>query len=136
MTEKRVTRGPTKWVKSVAPANIKPRLTDPGPGHYKPQVTALNPVYKNNKSSAFASRVPRTSTSAFARNRVKVVSKKDAPEGKYKEIAKAAMSPNKPNGVIGDIEDSEDEDVVPGPGHYYDPGKHTNFKATQKPHRL
>ena len=133
---KPVTRGPTKWVKSEQQPLAKGRVADPGPGHYKPAIQSLNPVYKNNKSSAFASKVPRTSSSAFARNRVKVMPQKEAAEatsGRYKAIANAAISPK---GVAQDIEDSDDEDHVPGPGHYYDPNKQTNFKPTQKPQRL
>ena len=116
---KKVTRGPTKWVVSDVPERVfdkkKEKIgLEPGPGHYKPPISSINPIYKNNKSSAFASRVPRTSSSAVTKNRVKVMAKKDVPP-KYQAIAKAAASAISPRGVQ-DIIESDDDDNGPGPG--------------------
>ena len=62
---KKSTKGQTKWVKSELAEKVigimeKRRVNVPGPGHYKPPLSSVNPVYKNNKSSVFASGVPRT----------------------------------------------------------------------------
>jgi len=89
------TKGPTKWVKSDLPEKIqelkqKKSGLQPGPGHYQPPISSINPIYKNNKSSVFASKVPRASSSVVGKRNVKVLARKDIPEGKYKAIAKAA----------------------------------------------
>jgi len=71
---KKVTRGPTKWMKSDHQAKMaKLSQNAPGPGHYQQPISAINPIYKNNKSSVFASAVPRNAASANGRSRVKVV---------------------------------------------------------------
>jgi hypothetical protein len=89
----------------------------------------VNPVYKNNKSSVFASSVPRSSSSAYVKNRMKVVPKTTS--GKYKAIAQAAASPK----GVHDILESDDDDTGPGPGAYYN-GQQSNFKPETKPQRL
>lgn len=68
----------TKWgfgseKRSTDPVNKKKKDV-PGPGHYQAATSTNNPIYKNNKSSVFASSVPRTASSATGRTRVKVIS--------------------------------------------------------------
>ena len=87
----------------------------PGPAHYKPPLAAINPLYKKNVSSVFASGVPRSSPSP--KTKIRKMKHKSAyviPKGKYQAIAQAAAIAN--NGVFD--EDSEDPDEVPGPGSY------------------
>ena len=133
---KKTTKGPTKWVKSDVPEKIheikKAKSgVQPGPGHYQPSLSSINPTYKGNKSSVFASKVQRSSASAVAKNRVKVVPKNSVPQGKYNAIAKAAASPR----GVQDILESDEDDTGPGPGQYYDI-KQSNFKAETRPQRL
>ena len=68
---------------------------------------------------------------------MKVVSKQSQQQqpGKYKAIAEAAQNPHK-QGINNDVLESDDDDVAPGPGAYFDSMKHTNFKNETKPHRL
>ena len=107
----------TKWgfgsqARTTDPVNKKKKDV-PGPGHYQAALVTNNPIYKNNKSSVFASSVPRTASSATGRTRVKVISKKEqASSSKYAAIAKAAASPK----GVRDILESDDDDQTPGPG--------------------
>ena len=66
----------------------------------------------------FASRVPRAqSSSQPGTNRVRVVNKAQHTQSKYQAIAAAAKSPTA--GAINDILESDDEDLGPGPGQYF-----------------
>ena len=138
---KKTTKGPTKWFKSQSQARInKLNQQPPGPGHYQPPVNAINPIYKNNKSSVFASSVPRNSSSANGRSRVKVVSANSKPAqaagNKYQAIASAAESPLKNGGGgMQDVLESDEEEQVPGPGRYHD-GFKSDFKPETRPQRL
>ena len=62
-------KGTTKWVKpdlsdKIKEIKSKKAAALPGPGSYEPPADAVNPIYKGNKSSVFASRVPRAQSSA------------------------------------------------------------------------
>ena len=90
---RKTTKGPTKWVKPMSDRKQKLHL-EPGPGHYQPPSQPINPIYKNNKTAVFASRVPRAASSATTTNRVKIINKNSLPEGKYRAIQQAALSPS------------------------------------------
>ena len=90
---KATSKGVTKWHKdSSNPVLEKKKAKDvvkPGPGHYQPPIDPLNPIYKNNRSSVFASGVARDRQD---KRRVMSGSKNAQKKvtGKYGEIAKAA----------------------------------------------
>lgn len=81
---KKTTKGPTRWVKPNE--REEKGVLQPGPGHYQPPQSTLNPIYKNNKTSVFASRVPRVASSTAGTSRVMVVAKSTVGDNKYKEI--------------------------------------------------
>lgn len=86
-------KGTTKWVKpdlSEKIKEIKQKKTagQPGPGTYEPPSDAINPIYKKNTSSVFASGVPRAqSSAALMKNRIKVVNRGQVSPVKYRAIA-------------------------------------------------
>ena len=108
---KKTTRGPTKWHKEEEPTQLQQQVKkqkdglQPGPGHYKPALASQqNLLYQKNRSSVFASAVPRASTfgtaSDVSEQRIKMLQsgqvqqpikdrhKRFVPvEGKYKAIA-------------------------------------------------
>ena len=57
------TKGVTKWHKNssnpVLEKKKQKEVIKPGPGHYQQPVNSVNPIYKNNRSSVFASQVVR-----------------------------------------------------------------------------
>ena len=136
---KRSQKGPTKWVKPDLSEKIKEIKqkkvnAQPGPGTYEAPNSAVNPIYKNNKSSVFASRVPRAQSSTQAgKQRHRVVNKGQVSQSKYQAIAEAAKSPTA--GAINDILESDDDEEGPGPGQYFH-GQQSSFKPETKPQRL
>ena len=83
----------------------------PGPGHYQPPISSINPIYKNNKSSVFASAVPRNASSANGKRHKVVPASKKTPNtaSKYQAIASAA-SPNKGPAGVQDLLESDDDE--------------------------
>lgn len=89
---------------------------DIGPGQYNTDKALLNqnifPIYKFKNSSIFASKVPRMFDNP---QRMKV---------KYTKRA-ALSAPRQPNAF--DENDTDEDDGVPGPGFYYNPGTSSDF---------
>lgn len=122
-----------KWQQGVA---VEPRFAKikkdkegarPGPGHYQPQKDPMNPVYKNNRTSVFASKVTRESRGMKG----KVLSTQPVKNQRYASIAKAASS----HRIGPDILESDDDDETPGPGAHWNPNM-SSFKKVEKPQRL
>ena len=122
---KATSKGVTKWHQNthnpILEKKKEKEIQKPGPGHYQPAIQTVNPVYKNNRSSVFASKVDRDQ-----KNKLRVMSgnknaKKQA--GKYAEIAQAASL----HKGIQDVLESDEDDETPGPGAHWNPGM-SSFK--------
>ena len=125
----------TKWHKSssnpVLEKKKQKEVKNPGPGHYQPQINAVNPIYKNNISSVFASSVARDQQSKKrVMSGTKLATK--VTKSQYQEIAKAA---NSHRGVQDILESDEDDDITPGPGAHWNPSM-SQFKPAMKPRRF
>ena len=102
-----------------------------GPGYYDPERAEVEPIYKYNQNSVFASSVGRNKTS---HSRVKkVIRGKSRPITAANQLSKYNLRQNLSHAVLisDSSSESEDADVTPGPG-YYQSGD-TNFKPKDVP---
>ncbi len=111
-----------QWVKGTTQNKKKaegaPPGVAPGPGHYNSHKTDIFPIYKYKQSSVFMSKVERQTG-------------QKPPKPKGKPPAKAPAQIMEEDDYYD--EDDDENPIVPGPGHYYNPKLSTTFKQQNVP---